>query len=211
MTPVTVGSFKAAKVAHEYEDGWRILYLDTVDDLVTLGNLMHHCSGSLTHTRYACHDSGDNKIVYFFVLVDEKGTPHSTIHAKQATWVNKPHPGGCTTAYDVYVSPQYRERPSDTSFEVIYRCPLPNQGNIPKGVDQEVWDNFVKAHKAMSDNHRKNVGNVKVVGRRIKFDGKYLIILSASGSYQSDVSGYRKKIGEWLNELGKKKKEEVAA
>lgn len=207
-----VGQFRNAEVVHEYEDGWKMLYLNTVDDLMTLGTLMHHCAGSRMHTDWACTDAKEKRIVYFFVLVDPAGRPYSTIHAKQATWVGKEFDSkgnrGPTTAYDYTAQHDDRQH---QSFEVLYRCPLPNEGRRPKGVDKEVWDAYVKAHKALVDNHKKKVGAIRIVGRRVKFDGKFLIILSAGGIYQGDNSGSRAKIGDFLNALGKRKKEKVAA
>lgn len=201
--------WKDPEVVHTFDDGWSIIYVRTKEDLTTLGNLQHHCAGS--QWVWAIEE----KVYYFFALVDPDGNPHSTIHAKQASWIGKKHPRdgepgtGLIPRADAYdYSVTRGVEPEVDSFEGRYHCYLPNRGNIPNGVDKDVWDTFVKSHKALSDNYRKNVGGIKIVGRRVKFDGKYIVVLSASGTYQSYGDEHRKRIGEFLNALNAKKKGE---
>lgn len=76
----------------------------------------------------------------------------------------------------------------------------------PANVDKEIWDAYAKAAKAVEDNYNKNKGAIKVQGRRFKFDGKWLIVLSASNKSQTAANGTAgKKIAEWLNSTGRKK------
>lgn len=77
----------------------------------------------------------------------------------------------------------------------------------PADVDPAVWDEYVRAAKAVEDNWTKNRGAIKTVGRRFKFDGKWLIVISASNKSQEAVNGsVGKKVAEWLNSTGRKEK-----
>jgi len=106
-------------------------------------------------------------------------------------------------AYDSGLDYDY----DDDCFEYQYGRPVVNGGKCPQNVDPEIWNAYVKAGKAVEDNYRKNTGNVKVVGRRFKFDGKWLIILSASNKSQQNVHGNAGKlIAEWLNSANRKEK-----
>ena len=224
----------------EWEDGWYLGYVDDPDDLETLGNLMGHCSGC--HYIWACEE----RIWYFFALFDPEGIPHSTIHAKQATWLNKRHPRddseefphevrtwnvqypslrhvrdcfkaaglkyepgrykpahyeSCT--YDYSVKDPYNDNRETFAYRYGQaRC----VDTKPQEVDEEVWAVYVKAAKAVEDNYKKNCGSIKVVGRKFKFDGKWLILLSNSDKAQLSAGGsHGKRVAEWLNSLGKGK------
>lgn len=78
--------WKSPIVAGEFADDWKLLYLHTPDDLAILGRAMGHCSG--THFVWACEE----RIWYFFALVDGKGVPHGTLHTKEEKWLGKAHP-----------------------------------------------------------------------------------------------------------------------
>ena len=81
-----LGDWTAPIVVGEFADDLKLLYLPDPKDLALLGNLMHHCSG--THFVWACEE----RIWYFFALVDKNGVPHATLHTKELKWLNKPHP-----------------------------------------------------------------------------------------------------------------------
>lgn len=205
LTDETQKVWKAPKTVYEWDDGYKIVYLDQPEDLVTLGRKQVHCSDR--HVIWACEE----KISYFFAIVGPDYLPHGTIHTKQASWINKPHPRDpeaakrkigyyshtSSCAYDAQA--QYND--SQESFEQKFYCPLPNGGKKPAGADDDLWNTYVKSFKALADDYDKKVGSIRIQGRRIKFDGKYLIILSASGTHQGAVD--RKRLGEWVNSLAK--------
>jgi hypothetical protein len=223
----------------EWDDGWYLGYVDHPEDTATLGTLMGHCAGAhyvWTH---------EERIWYFFAIFDPDGVPHSTIHAKQASWMDKVHPRdnsdeipleaqtwninyptlsivtecfkkagleyepgkykparytSCT--YDFLISGRgYRDDADSFEYQYSPACVLNSR---PKDVDEGVWAAYVKAAKAVEDNFAKNRGAIQVVGRRFKFDGKWLILLSASNKSQSGANGTNgKRIAEWLNGIGK--------
>lgn len=79
--------------------------------------------------------------------------------------------------------------------------------NKPPNVDDDVWQAYVQAAKAVEDNFKKNLGEVQVVGRRVKYAGKWLVVLSATNKSQEAVHGAPgKKIAEWLISLNRKEK-----
>ena len=80
------GDWKSPVVAGEFDDGYKLLYLHTPEDIATLGRIMGHCSG--THFVWACEE----RIWYFFALVDSKGVPKGTLHTKEEQWFGKNHP-----------------------------------------------------------------------------------------------------------------------
>jgi hypothetical protein len=235
-----------AKVKHEWhdvtrlkewDDGWYLGYVHDPRDTATLGKLMGHCSGS--HWVWTVEE----RIWYFFALFDPDGIPHSTIHAKQASWLKKEHPrdtaeempdevktwnvqypslemvkecfvkAGLQYEAGKYRPPRYTsctydfqvsEQDYDTdSFNYRYgraRC----VDTKPADVDAEAWTAYVKAAKAVEDSYRKNRGIIKLVGRKFKFDGKWLILLSASNKSQQGANGsHGKRIAEWINGIGK--------
>lgn len=230
---------------HEFDDGWYVGYCGDPADTATLGKLMGHCAG--THYVWTYEE----KIWYFFALFDPSDVPRTTIHAKQASWINKPHPRDNSEPFPEGVDPyrgggiyptlehvescfakaglkyepgkycvpnRYNSRTYDYALEdarygggnidaFAYRYgPARTCENRPDNVDAAVWDAYVKAAKAVEDNHDKNVGAVKVVGRRFKFDGKWLILLSSTNKSQMGAEGAPgKRVAEWLNSLGKKK------
>lgn len=237
-----------AKVEHEWhdvtrvrewDDGWYLGYVHDHRDLATLGRLMGHCSGC--HFVWAVEE----RIWYFFALFDPDGIPHSTIHAKQASWIDKRHPRDdaeeipekartwsditypsletvveCFAAAGLkyepgrYKAPRYQSDTYDSyrhddhdrdSFAYQYgRAQCVN--TKPADVDEEAWTAYVKSAKAVEDSYNKNRGNIKVVNRRFKFDGKWLIVLSASNKSQESANGsHGKRIAEWLNGIGKEK------
>lgn len=73
-------------VLQEFDGGYKLLYLHDAADLAILGTAQNHCAG--THWVWAVEE----KIWYFFTVIDKDGKPHSTVHAKQLKWLNKPHP-----------------------------------------------------------------------------------------------------------------------
>lgn len=75
--PITVG---------EFDNEHKLLYLHHHKDQALLGKLMHHCSG--THYVWA----EEERIWYFFALVDGKGVPKGTLHTKEEKWLGKSHP-----------------------------------------------------------------------------------------------------------------------
>lgn len=81
-----LGDWTEPVVVGEFDKGHKLLYLPHPDDLALLGKLMHHCSG--THFIWACEE----KIWYFFALVDAKGVPIATLHTKEEKWLGKAHP-----------------------------------------------------------------------------------------------------------------------
>lgn len=237
----TVAEWKDIRRVHEFDDGWYIGWCHDPHDLAVLGRQMRHCSG--THWIWVCEE----KIWYFLALCDPDNQPHGTIHAKQASWINKRHPrddgppmpfdpmkpvkrtmGSYPCYADIlaafkehglqYEPGKFRsyqfnsctydygaESHSDyESFEYQYGRLL-NGGNCPPNVEKEVWASYTKAHKAVADNYRKNRGSVKIQGRRFKFDGKWLIVLSATSTGQGRLDGdYRKKVAEFLAATNKK-------
>lgn len=74
------------KVLQEFDGGYKLLYLHDAADLAILGTAQNHCAG--THWVWAVEE----KIWYFFTVIDKDGKPHSTVHAKQLKWLNKAHP-----------------------------------------------------------------------------------------------------------------------
>lgn len=86
MTDDLAVKWKAPHVLHEFDGGYQLIYVDHPDDLATLGTIQGHCAG--THFVWACEE----RIWYFFTVVDKNGVPHNTVHAKQMKWVNKIHP-----------------------------------------------------------------------------------------------------------------------
>jgi hypothetical protein len=77
FAPITVG---------EFDTGHKLLYLPHHKDQALLGKLMYHCSG--THYVWA----EEERLWYFFALVDGKGVPKGTLHTKEEKWVRKVHP-----------------------------------------------------------------------------------------------------------------------
>lgn len=204
----TTPLWEAAESVYEYDDGWKILAVTTQKDLSTLGNLMGHCAG---------HHFGwvQDKVFYLFTLVDKQGNPRGTILAKTASWINKIHPNDKLTGFDyagadrrTYASTTYdhfatRDDRQNQAFKRMYHCSFPT--NKPASITPNTWNAFLQAFKAVQDEHLKTIGDIRLVGRRIKWDGRYVIVLEASGGGQGDITKYRQRIGEWLNSLGKKK------
>jgi hypothetical protein len=228
------------KRVKEWDDGWYIGYVDNPEDTATLGSLMGHCAGAhyvWTH---------EERIWYFFALFDPSGVPHSTLHAKQASWMNKEHPrdngeeiplaaqtwnvtyptltvvmecfkkAGLEYKTGKYKPARYtsctydfllQDRDYHDADTFAYQIGQAQCVNTrPKDVDENVWAAYVKAAKAVEDNFAKNRGAIRVVGRRFKFDGKWLILLSASNKSQLGADGsHGKRIAEWLNGIGKGK------
>lgn len=233
-----ISDFKDVKRVYEFEDGSYIGYLDTAEDTAMLGKVMGHCSG--THFIWTIEE----KIWYFLALFDAEGVPRVTIHAKQATWMNRTHPRDRCPAmparprnygggYPTFAHVQQAFMEAGLEYEPGKYKPLQYDsctydygadrgagldswdyrvGNYliaqkPDGVSKEHWDAYVKSYKAMKDEYDKAVGAIKIEGRRFKFDGKWLIVLSASDKSHYDCRAkYRKQIAEWLNSTTKKEK-----
>lgn len=231
--------WKDVQRLHEWDDGWYLGYVSDPDDCATLGYLMGHCAG--VHWVWTVEE----KIWYFFALFDPDGIPHSTIHAKQASWIKKPHPRDTAEAMPIHVPPSRGNYPSladvkrcfaenGLEYEAGKYKPIRYESTTydyalserdydpdsfvyqygrarcvdtkPADVDAAVWATYVKAAKAVEDNYKKNRGVIKLVGRRFKFDGKWLILLSASNKSQQGANGtHGKRIAEWLNGIGKEK------
>jgi len=81
-----LGDWFAPIVVGEFEENHKLLYLPHHKDQALLGKLMHHCSG--THYVWA----EEERIWYFFALVDSRGVPRGTLHTKEEKWLNKAHP-----------------------------------------------------------------------------------------------------------------------
>jgi hypothetical protein len=76
-----------AQVVYENDDGYKVLYLASPEDLALLGTAQGHCSAS--HWPWA---SEEPRLFYFFTVVGADMTPHCTVHAKQKKWFKKVHP-----------------------------------------------------------------------------------------------------------------------
>ena len=81
-----LGDWVDPVVVGEFAGDHKLLYLPHPDDLALLGSLMHHCSG--THFIWA----SEEKIWYFFAVVDKNNVPIATLHTKEEKWLNKSHP-----------------------------------------------------------------------------------------------------------------------
>ena len=64
--------------------GWFIARITGAEDLKLFGALQHHCAANHVHWT-------DIGLWQFLTIMDEKHVPHTTLHLKDAEWLDKKH------------------------------------------------------------------------------------------------------------------------